>query len=85
MTEMFRISPEVGKCYETAEYTSTTGKWPNNRYFTTNPVRYVGEFVRHVSEGYRDNASHTDIFLLDGKEVFVHYTYEGTTCFREKN
>ena len=82
MTEVFRISPELGKCYETAEYTSRTGHYPNERYFTTNPVVYVGEFQRHVSSGYRDNASHADIFLLEGKEVIVHYTYEGTTCFR---
>lgn len=81
--EVFRLTPEAGKHYETAEYTSSEGPYSNARYFTTHPLRYVGEFVRHVSSGYRDNASHADIFLLDGKEILVHYTYEGTTCFRE--
>lgn len=82
MIEVFRISPEVGKKYETATYIHSTGTWPNQHYYAKE-VTYVGEFIRHESQGYRDNAIHCDFFLLDGKEKCVMYTYEGTTCFRE--
>ena len=82
MIEVFRISPIVGKKYETATYTSCTGTWPHQKYYATN-VTYVGEFISHGSEGSRDNAIHWDTFLLDGKYNQVFYTYEGTTCFRE--
>ncbi len=82
MIEVFRISPEVGKKYETATYTLCKGSWPNCKYYT-NKVEYVGEFISHGSEGYRDNAIHWDIFLLNDKKHCVYYTYEGTTCFRE--
>jgi hypothetical protein len=34
--EVFRLSPEVGKCYEHAESTRKTGYFPNERHFTTN-------------------------------------------------
>lgn len=82
--EVFRLTPEVGKKYFTAEYTSSEGKWPHVRYFAKE-LRYVGEFRQHIVNGYRDNAQHYDIFDLDGKEVIVEYTYEGTTCFKEDN
>ena len=81
--EVFRLTPEVGKKYVTAEYTSSEGKWPDIRYFTTHELQYVGEFRQHVVHGYRDNAAHYAIFSLDGKELIVAYTYEGTTCFKE--
>ncbi len=81
--EVYRISPQPGKYYSTAVYTTKEGKWPHERYFTTRPLQYVGEFRHHVSHGYRDNAMHADVFWLDGKEVVVPYTYDGTTCFVE--
>jgi hypothetical protein len=81
--EVFRLTPEIDKYYETALYTSIFGKFPNEIYYTTYPLVYVGKFIKHVSIGYRDNAEHWDVFDKDGEEVLVKYTYEGTTCFRE--
>jgi len=81
--EVFRLTPEVGKCYEYAEYTRSEGRYPNQKYFTTNPLRYVGRFVRHITSGYRDGAQHADIFNLNGQEIRVDYSYEGRTSFRE--
>jgi hypothetical protein len=82
MIEVFRISPEIGKTYETATYTHSTGSWPNQKYYAKE-VTYVGKFIKHESQGYRDNAIHWDTFLLEDKHIQVYYTYEGTTCFRE--
>ena len=82
MIEVFRISPQVGKKYETATYIKREGKWPNQTFYA-DTVTYVGEFVSHGSEGYRDNAIHWDNFVLDGKNIQIFYTYEGTTCYRE--
>jgi hypothetical protein len=82
MIEVYRLTPEVGKKYETAEYTMCKGTWPNQTYYA-DKVEYVGEFIRHTSEGYRDNAIHWDTFLLNGSHIRVFYTYQGTTCYRE--
>ena len=81
--EVFRLTPEIDKYYETALCTTIVGKWPHEMYYTTHPLVYVGKFVKHVYTGYRDNAEHMDVFDRDGEEVLVKYTYEGTTCFRE--
>ena len=82
--EVFRISPEKGKYYEYAEYTERIGVWPNVHYFTTNPLTYVGKHIQHWQEGGGDGADHWDIFEnVEGKEVRIDYTYEGTTSFKE--
>ena len=79
--EVFRLTPIVGKTYEYAECTRIEGKYPNERYFTTNKLILVGEFIKHESIGYRDNAQHWGVF----EKTTVHYSYEGKTCFREMN
>jgi hypothetical protein len=85
MQEVFRISPKPGYYYETAEYTHKKGTWSekNEQYFTTNPMRYVGKFIKHITFGFGDSATHIDIFDDNGKEISVYYLYEGTTSFRE--
>ena len=85
MEEVYRISPTVNKFYETATYTHKEGKWPNERYYVPkNKMTYVGKFIEHKQYGYGDGATHIDIFMdNEGKPVYVNYTYEGTTCFRE--
>jgi hypothetical protein len=35
----------VDKCYEFAYYTRSSGRYPNEKYFTTNPMQYVGRYV----------------------------------------
>jgi len=82
--EMFRISPELNKYYEYAEYTHKEGNYPNQRYFINTLPRYVGMFIRRMEGGYCDGSWRTDYFLDEnGNEISVNYSYEGTTCFRE--
>lgn len=83
-TEVFRLTPIIGKFYEHADCTRREGRWPNEKYFVNKPTKYVGEFVRFVEGGYGDNRWRTDYFRDEnGKIVDVPYKYEGTTCFRE--
>ena len=77
-TEVYRLTPEEGECYEYAECTRKEGRYPNERYYTTNSLIYVGHFIRHESRGYRDNAEHWDVF----ENGIVTYSYSGNTCFR---
>jgi|LakMenEpi03Aug12_release.lakeMendotaPanAssembly.Ray.scaffolds.fasta_scaffold345989_2 hypothetical protein len=83
MTEVFRLTPEVGKRYRYAEATSRQGSYPTQKYFTTNEVHYVGVFKEHLQYGYRDNAIHIGVFDNYGTEVRVNYSYDGNTCFIE--
>jgi hypothetical protein len=84
-TEVFRLTPTVGNFYYTTEYTRKTGDFlsGNERYYTTKPLNYVGQFVKHCSHGFGDGATHWDIFMDNGEEVKLYYTYEGTTSFLE--
>jgi hypothetical protein len=82
-TEVFRISPQVGKYYKTAIYTRSVGMWPNEKFYTTNPVRYVGKLVENCTRGLGDGAEHWSIFDDNGTIHRVDYTYEGTTSFVE--
>ena len=81
--QVFRLTPQEGKHYQTTLWTRRVGNWPDEKYYSTNELKYVGKFIRHESVGYRDNAQHWDIFDNDGKEEIVNYTYEGTTSFVE--
>ena len=64
-SEVFRLTPEVGRCYEYAESTRKLGKYPNEKYFTTNTPRYVGEYIR--SENYRDQGFYSYFIDNAGK------------------
>ena len=82
--EVFRITPEIDKCYEHVEATRVEGYWPNTRYFTTNTPRYVGRFIKQVRQGFGDASRVRDYFEdNNGNEQTVDYSYEGKTCFRE--
>ena len=85
--EVYRISPDIGKYYETAEFTRKTGKYKlnNEQYFTKKDnIKYVGKSIQHNFSGFGDNAEHWEIFENDnGLLIKVEYTYEGTTCFKE--
>ena len=83
--EVYRISPEVGKYYETTTYTRKTGLWSmeNEKYYTKKPLIYVGEFIKTLRSGYGDGSKVWSIFNNYGEEIRVDYTYEGTTCFVE--
>ena len=82
--EVFRITPEKGKCYKTAEFTRQTGSYskPPERYYTTNEPRYVGQFLGTVIMGSGDGMT-ADSYFVDegGKENRVSHSYEGRTSF----
>jgi hypothetical protein len=81
--EVFRINPEVGKCYEHVEATRNDNTdWEHVRYFSTNEPRYVGEFVRAERQGYRNSSTYSCFFKIGRAENRVDYSYEGT-CFIE--
>lgn len=83
-TEVFRIQPVVNKCYEHAEYTREQGRYPNERYFTSIPPRYIGEFIRSEYGGAGDGGWQINYFRdLDGIIKGMYPSYEGRTCFRE--
>ena len=89
MEEVFRDSPQIGKFYETARFTHTSGSYYDLqnpiRWFTKNPVIYVGKYLRCEEKGYGDGCDRKYIFEADdGKEVAVQSdTIDFTTCFRE--
>jgi hypothetical protein len=83
LEEVFRISPELNKAYETAIYTKKIGIYPNVKYYTTNKVIYVGIMIKEVTHNHRDASYGYVLFSKNGIEEKVDYTYEGTTCFRE--
>jgi hypothetical protein len=82
--EVFRLIPQTGHYYETAEATRRTGNWDSLKYYTTNPLRYMGKFLYHRREGYHD-VSQTWAYFEDddGNIINIKYSYEGNTCFRE--
>jgi hypothetical protein len=84
-TEVFRLTPQVGKVYETATFTrmSYDPVSKKERYFTSRPMQYMGEFKRTERNGYCDGSKVWSIFVNQGVERMVEYTYEGTTCFIE--
>lgn len=88
--EVFRITPEIGKCYKHVEATRSVwvdGPAPNRRrfrrYFSTKEPRYVGKFVSTHQQGSGDGAHTWDFFDDNGKVNRVDYSYEGNTCFIE--
>lgn len=84
-TEVFRITPEVGKCYKSALATRKhyleEGK---RKYFTTNPLEYMGKFIKGVSDGWGDGAHYYEVYDLKGTEKKLDYDYDGNTCLVEE-
>jgi hypothetical protein len=82
--QVFRITPEVGKCYEHIEATRSEyiGSG-NHKHYSTNKPNYVGKYVRQERYGSGDGQDVIGIFDDNGKENRVNYSYEGYTCFNE--
>lgn len=86
LVQVFRCSPIVGKVYYHAEFDTSIGKYPNTQYFVNkNKLRLVGEYIKMTRIGLGDGAQVYEHFMLDGKEITVHYSYDGRTCFLLKN
>lgn len=83
--QVFRIQPEKGKYYETAEYTEMVGSFADKfqYYYTSKPMKYVGEYIASYSIGCGQGADYWDIFDNNGVEVRVDYSDDGRTSFRE--
>jgi hypothetical protein len=83
--EMFRISPELNKYYEYAEYTYKEGNnYRDQKYFVTTPPKYVGTFIKREEGGYGDGSWRIDYFQDEKmNKIAINYSYEGRTCFRE--
>lgn len=85
--EVFRFSPEIGRYYETAEYTRREKNhiMKTSKYFAKKEnVKYLGKCIEHCSDGYGDNAIYWDLFENnEGVVTKVEYSYEGYTSFRE--
>ena len=71
------------RIYKTAIYTREEGKYPNEIYFTTNPIVIVGTHIKQICIGSGDAGRGWEYFNHNGKEIHVEYTYEGTTTFLE--
>jgi len=79
------IDFDTEKYYFFALKTKTVGFWPNEKHYTTNPLQYVGRYVRTVHSGgiWGDGRSSTYIFDNNGEEVSIEPDYHGRTCFIE--
>jgi len=82
--EVFRMDPQVGKCYEHIEATRSVYVGQGNyRYFSENQPTYVGKFLRKEQFGQGNLAEYYSFFDNNGKENKIEYSYEGYTCFKE--
>jgi hypothetical protein len=89
-TEVFRLDSKSAppnnfdktKCYAFALYSRKEGEWPNERYYTSHPLQYLGKHVR--SEEWSSGHHHggAEIFVHDGKETRIVFDYDGKTCFK---
>jgi hypothetical protein len=83
--EVFRLTKfDKDKCYEFALRTKTEGKWPNQIYYTENPLQYLGKYTHSESWGYGDGSGGAENFDDNGRKNRIVYDYEGNTCFRVK-
>ena len=81
-TQIFRLIPVVGRSYKSA--VATRKVWDSIYepwlYYTTQPLRFMGRFVRSESSGSGDGKTYAEFFDLSGQEVRLDYDYEETTC-----
>ena len=80
--EVFRLEDfDENKCYGFALWTTTTGSHSssNKKYFTTNPIQYLGKWKYQERWGGRDQAGGAENF----EKGRIVYDYHGETCFVE--
>jgi hypothetical protein len=82
--EVFRMKPIIGQCYASAKYTRTTGIWPNQKYYTSNQLIYMGRFVESKTYGGGNGARYYEYFDNNNGEINeLEYDYDGMTCLIE--
>ena len=80
--EVFRLEEfDKNKCYGFALWTTTTGSHSssNEKYFTTNPIQYLGKWISKERWGGRDQAGGVEHF----EKGSIEYDSNGYTCFVE--
>lgn len=89
LTQVYRLGKNhfeqnKEKCYAFALRTTTRGKWPNETYFTTNPLQYLGFHKESEQWGFGDGSGGAETFIdNEGKTTRIVYDYDGNTCFVE--
>jgi hypothetical protein len=80
--EVFRLTTfNKEKTYLFALKTRSEGSYPNQKYYTTNPLQLVGKYISSARWGYGDNGGGSEKFDNNGKITEIIYDYEGNTCF----
>jgi hypothetical protein len=80
--EVFRLNTfDKNLTYSFALKTRTHGSYPNEKYYTTNKLQYLGKHVSSARWGYHDNSGGSETFDDNGKRTEIVYDYEGHTCF----
>ena len=77
---------DKSKCYEFALWTRREGVWPNEKYYTTNPLQYLGKHISRDDTGgiWGDGRSGCDYFSpKDGIQIKLEDDYNGRNRFRE--
>jgi len=84
MLEVFRVikfdkNVEYGYAY----YTKKEGRYPNEKYYTNNEIKYVGKYKETINYGhFGDGHNGCEVFITDKGEITrVNYDYEGKLCF----
>ena len=67
--------------YAFAMRTRKEGRYPNEVYYTTNPLMYVGKYIESERWGWGDGSGGAEYFDNNGKQERIEYDYEGNTCF----
>ena len=84
MTEVFRLTKfDKNQEYGYSHYTKKEGRYPNEKYYTTNEIKYVGKYKESITLGnFGDGHFGCEVFIDDkGKKTRVYYDYEGKLCF----
>ena len=82
--EVFRLNTFDGN-YAFALKTRTDGVWPNQKYYTTHDLQYLGKHVKSERWGYSDNTGGSETFDNNGTLTEIVYDYAGHTCFIKVN
>ena len=78
--EVFRFTTfEKDVNYAVALKTRTVGSYPNEKYYTTNELNFVGKH-KHSSR-WGDNSGGSETFDNNGKITEIVYDYAGNMCF----
>ena len=81
--QVYRMVPTVGKYYKAALATRSIYIDKQRICYTTNPLIYMGKFVKGVRSGFGDGTTYYEIYDLHGKENRLDYDYDGNMCLLE--